>query len=63
MKDISTKGESAKGAIGRMSSGRVVPFMICAAGVIFIVLGMSRGEAAAVLMKAIHICLECIGIG
>lgn len=29
----------------------------------FIVLGISRGDTAVVLRKAIRICLECIGVG
>ncbi|MDD2981241.1 MAG: CD1871A family CXXC motif-containing protein [Hespellia sp.] len=32
-------------------------------GLIFMGLGVWRGEAAVVLQKAIRICLECIGIG
>ena len=29
----------------------------------FIIVGLSRGDAAIVLRKAIRICLECIGVG
>lgn len=32
-------------------------------GVVFIAIGTARGEVKTVLMKAIYICLECIGIG
>lgn len=32
-------------------------------GIIFIVIGSLRGEAVKVLMKAVKICLECIGVG
>lgn len=32
-------------------------------GILFIGIGISRGEPATVLTKAIYICLECIGIG
>ncbi|HBG5344728.1 TPA: hypothetical protein KQG29_002115 [Clostridioides difficile] len=36
---------------------------IIAISIIFIVLGIYRGETNTVLTKAIMICLECIGIG
>lgn len=32
-------------------------------GVVFLSLGIWRKEYAIVMSKAIHICLECIGIG
>nr|WP_200814969.1 CD1871A family CXXC motif-containing protein [Scatolibacter rhodanostii] len=37
--------------------------MLILLGVVFIFIGASRGEVKTVLMKAIYICLECIGIG
>ena len=36
---------------------------LLALGLVFVVLGLSRGEAGIVLTKAVRICLECIGIG
>ncbi|WP_345788170.1 CD1871A family CXXC motif-containing protein [Desulfosporosinus acididurans] len=32
-------------------------------GILFICVGIYRGEVQIVLIKAINICLECIGIG
>lgn len=34
-----------------------------ALGIGMMIYGISRGEMAVVLTKAINICLECIGIG
>ena len=32
-------------------------------GIAFAVYGLSRGEAAAVLKKAVSLCFQCIGLG
>lgn len=41
-----------------------IPAILCIAlSVGMMAYGFSRGEAAAVLKKAIVLCLECIGIG
>ena len=34
-----------------------------AIALVFVVIGISRGENAVVLRKAVRICLECIGVG
>lgn len=44
-------------------SNKTIPLLLIGAGVVFIVLGIFRGEVAIVFTKAIRICLECIGIG
>lgn len=36
---------------------------LLALGVLFLALGLLRGEQIDVLQKAVRICLECIGIG
>ncbi len=38
-------------------------FIILAISMIFITIGIIGGEAEAVLLKAVKVCLECIGIG
>lgn len=37
--------------------------LLLALAVAFIAYGVSRGEMAIVLKKAVNICLECIGLG
>lgn len=34
-----------------------------ALSILFIILGVMRGEMSTVLLKAANICMECIGIG
>jgi len=36
---------------------------LAAAGILFLIIGVMRGEAFIVLQQAVTICLECIGIG
>ena len=41
----------------------LLPSILILIGIGFIVFGVTDGEAAAVLKKAVTICLECIGLG
>ncbi|MDD6061643.1 MAG: CD1871A family CXXC motif-containing protein [Oscillospiraceae bacterium] len=41
----------------------VLTILLLAAAVVCIGIGVCGSEPASVLNKAIHICLECIGIG
>ena len=41
----------------------VVQVALLIAGIAMVSFGAVRGEAEAVLAKAIRLCLECIGIG
>lgn len=42
---------------------RALPYILIAAGVLFIVLGVWGDEVQVVFSRAANICLECIGIG
>lgn len=37
--------------------------LLLAASAALIIVGATQGQAAAVLAKAVKICLECVGIG
>ena len=41
----------------------IIRVMLLAAAGGFIAYGVVRGEMATVLVKAVNICLECIGLG
>ena len=38
-------------------------WFLLALGIMFVFIGVFRGEPGLILQKAIRICLECIGIG
>ena len=46
-----------------LKSHRTKALIVLALGFLCLGAGVYRGEVAVVLTKAIHICLECIGIG
>lgn len=53
-----------KGAIRVFRAKKaVVQVLLIAAGIAMVCFGALRGEAGAVLSKAIRLCLECVGIG
>lgn len=38
-------------------------FFLLGAGLVLLIAGFARGEAALIMKKAITLCLECIGLG
>ena len=46
-----------------MKKKHFVWLLLAAAGVVFLVIGVARGEESFVLARGAAICLECIGIG
>ncbi len=41
---------------------KIAAGLLLAAAALFVWIGVSRGEAAVVLQKAVLICMECIGL-
>ena len=46
-----------------MKSEKATQILLLAAGMLFFLVVIFRGESAVVLSKAIKICMECVGIG
>ncbi|WP_420846421.1 CD1871A family CXXC motif-containing protein [Miniphocaeibacter halophilus] len=46
-----------------MKTKKYINISILLIGVLFIIIGIKQNDYQDTLMKAIYICLECIGIG
>jgi len=48
---------------GRQGKKAFLQFSLLLIGLLFLILGIWRDETLLILSKAIHVCLECVGIG
>ncbi len=44
-------------------TNKIIRYVVLILSLLFITIGFLRREHLVVLQKAVHICLECIGIG
>lgn len=42
---------------------KITAWLLLAAAAVLILIGIQEGQPAQVLMKAIRVCMECVGIG
>ena len=49
--------------MAKIDKHKVQTYIFISLGILFVVIGISRGEVEVVLSKAIQLCLECVGIG
>lgn len=61
MSSRENRGQGGERPLQKYKSGAAVLLLAAACGLVLY--GLSRGEAAIVLNKAVNICLECIGLG
>lgn len=51
------------GAVSLMKNWAIRGTLLLTAGAVLICAGLYREETAIIFRKAVHVCLECIGIG
>ncbi len=49
--------------MNRASVSKIIRLLLFAAAIVLILIGIHGGEPKQVLLKAVNICLECIGVG
>lgn len=65
LKNIRWKNQTHRSLKQKVSENRkfLLQMLILLTALLFLAAGIHRNEAALVLNKAIHICMECIGLG